>query len=117
MNKILIFILCICFLIGGVIHLYDNIAFGVLPYNFAPLWMNVYWTLLGVLDLLIVYLLIYRLRTGLTLGLLVMLSDVVINSYAYYILAIFTEAYALQLQSLFLGFTIAASIALWKRKV
>lgn len=117
MGKMLLAILCICFFTGAATHIHHNAVFGIFPYSFAPVWMNAYWTLLGLFDLLVVYLLIYKLRAGLILGLLIMFSDVAINSYAYYVLDILSDVLSLQLQSIFLGFTIASSIALWKWKV
>lgn len=113
-KRILLFVLCACLTVGGVIHIIDNLIYGFLPYRFAPLWMNIYWTALGFFDLFAVYLLLKKLRYGLILGLLIMISNVAINSYAFYELEVFDEPVALQLQSLFLGFTIAASVALWE---
>jgi len=112
----LLSVMCICLLIGGGFHIYDNLAGGFLPYRFVPMWINIYWTALALFDVLAAYLLIAHRRSGLALALLIMLSDVGINSYALYGLDVFPSPAPLQLQSLFLGFTVAATIALWRRQ-
>ncbi|TOO27059.1 hypothetical protein CGH39_25325, partial [Vibrio parahaemolyticus] len=44
MDKFVVFLLCLFMTIGGVVHLYDNIVDGFLPYDFAPRWLNIYWS-------------------------------------------------------------------------
>jgi hypothetical protein len=53
--KIILGIWCACLIVGGATHIFDHIYFGLLPYKFAPLWLNIYWSALGVLDLLAVF--------------------------------------------------------------
>ena len=113
MDKFVLFLLCLCLTVDGVIHIYDNIVDGFLPYDFAPGWLNMYWSALGLLDLLAVYLLIKHRRTGLVLLLLIMLSSVGFNSYAHYGLGVLESSGQLQWQTLLLGFSIGVSIWLW----
>ncbi|WP_444956784.1 hypothetical protein [Microbulbifer sp. ZKSA002] len=114
MERICIAIISLCLIIGGVTHIFDNLHFGFLPYKFAPTWVNLYWSSLGIIDFLAVYLLLKRRKHGITLTLLIMISDVVINSAAYYSMQIINDPVALQLQTLFLGFCLGACMWLWK---
>ncbi len=116
MDKFVVFLLCIFLTIGGVIHLYDNVVDGLLPYDFAPRWLNIYWSLLGVLDLLAVFLLIRYRRVGLILMLAILLTNVIFNSHAQYSLELFNNPTALQMKTLFLGFAIGVSIWLWNAR-
>jgi len=71
----------VCFLGAGVRHLADVWQGGWLPYGEVPLWSNVFWTMLVLLDPLAAVLLALRSRLGAVLALLVMVADVAINSY------------------------------------
>lgn len=113
MDKFVVFILCLCLTVGGVTHIYDNIVDGFLPYHFAPAWLNLYWSALGIADLLAVYLLIKHRRSGLILLLFILLTSVGFNSYAHYGLGILENAGKLQWQTLLLGFSIGVSFWLW----
>ncbi|NCG70727.1 hypothetical protein GWK93_06915, partial [Vibrio parahaemolyticus] len=88
MDKFVVFLLCLFMMIGGVVHLYDNIVDGFLPYDFAPRWLNIYWSALGLLDLLAVYLLVKHRRVGLVLMLLILMTNVIFSSHAHYTLEI-----------------------------
>ncbi len=113
MDKFVVFLLCLFLAIGGGVHVYDNIAGGFLPYDFAPRWLNIYWSALGIFDLLAVYLLIRRRRLGLVLTLVILTTNVIFNSHANYTLEILNNSLALQMKTLFLGFTFGVSIWLW----
>ncbi|TOK42049.1 hypothetical protein CGI21_16275 [Vibrio parahaemolyticus] len=112
MDKFVVFLLCLFMTIGGVVHLYDNIVDGFLPYDFAPRWLNIYWSALGLLDLLAVYLLVKHRRVGLVLMLLILMTNVIFSSHAHYTLEILDNNVALQMKTLFLGF----SIWLWNAR-
>ncbi|MEL0639241.1 hypothetical protein V6260_01300 [Pseudoalteromonas aliena] len=114
-DKVAVMIMSICLSIGASTHILDNINFGFLPYRFAPQWMNFYWTSLGLLDLFAVLLLIKYRKAGVLLTFLIMISDVYVNSLAYYSLNIIIDPIALQLQTLFLGFCVGSSLWLWNR--
>ncbi|MGR5068185.1 MULTISPECIES: hypothetical protein [Vibrio] len=113
MDKFVVFLLCLYLTFSGVIHIYDNIIDGFLPYNFAPGWLNAYWSALGLFSLLAVYLLITHRRSGIVLMIFILLSKVAFNSYAYYVLDVLESSRLLQWQTLLLGFSIGVSIWLW----
>lgn len=116
MDKFVVFLLCLFMTIGGVVHLYDNIFDGFLPYDFAPRWLNIYWSALGLLDLLAVYLLVKHRRVGLVLMLLILMTNVIFSSHAHYTLEILDNNVALQMKTLFLGFSLGVSIWLWNAR-
>ncbi|TBT80372.1 hypothetical protein CGJ93_08545 [Vibrio parahaemolyticus] len=116
MDKFVVFLLCLFMTIGGVVHLYDNIVDGFLPYDFAPRWLNIYWSALGLLDLLAVYLLVKYRRVGLVLMLLILMTNVIFSSHAHYTLEILDNNVALQMKTLFLGFSLGVSIWLWNAR-
>ncbi|HAS6997073.1 TPA: hypothetical protein I7280_19690 [Vibrio parahaemolyticus] len=116
MDKFVVFLLCLFMTIGGVVHLYDNIVDGFLPYDFAPRWLNIYWSALGLLDLLAVYLLVKHRRVGLVLMLLILMTNVIFSSHAHYTLEILDNNVALQMKTMFLGFSLGVSIWLWNAR-
>lgn len=115
--KLLFVIYALCFLIATFNHARDLWHGGFLPYRHAPLGFNVYWTSLTLLDPLTVVLLCWLPRGGIVLAVLIMVSDVAVNSYAAYLLQdsyLFYSA-ALQLQSVFLGFVVGTAPFAWAR--
>ena len=88
MEKVVVLFLCFCLFIGGATHIFDNLYYGFLPYKFAPEWINVYWSVLGIIDIVGLYLLVKARNAGLVLTLTIMFSDVVINSYAFFSLSV-----------------------------
>ncbi|MDW2081305.1 hypothetical protein [Vibrio sp. 1640] len=110
MDKFVVFLLCLFMTVGGVVHLYDNIVGGFLPYDFAPRWLNMYWSALGLLDLLAAYLLVKHRRSGLVVMLLILITNVIFSSHAHYTLEILDNNVALQMKTLFLGFSFGVSI-------
>ncbi|ELA8175789.1 hypothetical protein KIP00_09050 [Vibrio sp. B513a] len=116
MDKFVVFLLCLFMTVGGVVHLYDNIVGGFLPYDFAPRWLNMYWSALGLLDLLAAYLLVKHRRSGLVVMLLILITNVIFSSHAHYTLEILDNNVALQMKTLFLGFSFGVSIWLWNAR-
>ncbi len=103
------------FAIGTATHTLQLVSRGWVVFASAPVWMNVYWTALTLLDPLAAVLLICARRAGLLLALAIMVSDVAVNSYALYGLGLPLAVWALQLQNLFLGFLLGAAGFLWTR--
>ncbi|RUO27135.1 hypothetical protein CWE09_07735 [Aliidiomarina minuta] len=114
MNKIVLTIWCAGLVVGGATHVFDNIYFGFLPYRFAPDWLNIYWSSLGLLDFLAVFLLWKNRKWGILLTIAIMISNVAVNSLALHPLGVISESLPLQLQSLFLGFCLGSAYLLWQ---
>lgn len=106
---IVIGVLVVGFAIGTTTHLLHLVNAGWVVFDAAPTWMNVYWTMLTALDPLAAVLLIIRRGLGLALGGAIMLSDVGINSYAFYGIGLPFGFLSLQLQTLFCGFLLGAA--------
>ena len=102
------------FLIGTTTHLVDVIRYGFLPYTMAPDWINVYWTSLTAFDPLVVLLLWKHRKAAVALGITIMVSDVTINSYVYFMLDSFESAMPLILQTLFLILVVSSAPMLVK---
>jgi hypothetical protein len=106
----ILILLSLCLAAGGSTHVVDIIRGGLLPYNFVPFPINLFWTSLAVLDFSAVLLLWKRRNFGVLLMIAIMCADVSINSYASYGLKIPFDSFApLQAQSLFLGFVLGVS--------
>ena len=101
------------FLVGASTHARDIAAWGWLPYDFAPLAFNWFWSLLLPLDLAAAGLLALRQRAGVVLGIGIMLADVAVNAW-FANRTGWLELYAaLQLQCLFPGFALGTAWPLW----
>lgn len=103
------------FAIGTATHTLQLVTRGWVVFEAAPLWLNAYWTLLTLLDALAILLLLTSRRAGLALGLAIMTSNVIINSYALYRLELPVATWALQSQALFGGFLLGVMGFLWRR--
>ena len=81
-------------------------------------YVTAYWTSLTVFDPLAVFLLIFAPRKGLLLALVIMLSDVAINSGVTYTdlppASPYAVDYGVQLQTAFLGFVLGSIPFLWR---
>jgi hypothetical protein len=95
-------VFALCLAVASIVHINDLWRHGWLPYRFAPLPLNVYWTALAFLDALAALLLLARPRAGLALTLFVIVSDVGLNLFARFYLGLRLQIFALSLQVLFL---------------
>jgi hypothetical protein len=84
--KVLFAVYALCFLWGTKNHIVDLRHGGFLPYTYAPLPFNIYWTALTVLDPLTVLLFFVRPYAGMVLAVSIMGSDIAVNLYAHYVL-------------------------------
>lgn len=104
----------IAFAVGATTHLRDVLITGWAPRSDVTLPVGLFWKALTIIDPLVIALLATRRRAGLALGLLVMIVDVLVNSYIWYGLGVPGLAFALQLQSLFFGFVLGSIAFLWR---
>ncbi|MFB7373427.1 hypothetical protein ACFC0D_26650 [Streptomyces sp. NPDC056222] len=70
------------FLFGAVVHVTDLLRHGLQAYEWAPKWLNIYWSSLALLDLLAAALLISGMRRGTDLACVIMATDLAANWYA-----------------------------------
>jgi hypothetical protein len=97
------------FLVGAYKHGRAIIAGGWLPYDSAPFALNLFWTALLPVDILVAVLLGMKLRAGVWLGVIVMVADVAVNSWTMSHFNVPGLPSALQLQTLFLGFVLGSA--------
>ncbi|MFG2217836.1 hypothetical protein ACGFN1_23635 [Streptomyces sp. NPDC048685] len=71
-------------LVGAASHLADVLRDGLHPYDWAPDWLNLYWSSLAFLDSAAALLLLRGRRAGVDLMCLVMVTDLAANWYAAY---------------------------------
>ncbi|MEU5598529.1 hypothetical protein [Streptomyces sp. NPDC020298] len=71
-------------LVGAVTHITDLLRHGLHPYDWAPNWVNFYWSSLAALDPLAAILLIGGKRWGVDLACVIVMTDLAVNSYATY---------------------------------
>lgn len=115
-ERLILAVLVAGFAVGTTTHTLQLVNNGWVVFSAAPVWMNVYWTVLTFLDPLAIVLLLRLRRADLVLGLAIMLSDVAVNSYALYTLELPFAFWALQSQTLFAGFLFGAVGFLWRRQ-
>ena len=98
-------------------HIIDILADGWLGYDFVPLPVNLYWTLLTIFDPLAIFLFLFFPLAGITLSVLIMASDIAINTggtvYFYYQTGMLTFD-RLPLQIAFGIFVFLTSPIAWK---
>ena len=106
------------FAYGSRNHIVDILADGWLGYDFVPLFINLYWTLLTFFDPLAIFLLLTLPHAGIILSVLIMASDIAINTgvtvYFYYQTGMLTFD-RLPLQIAFGIFIFLTSPIAWKR--
>ena len=90
-----------CLAAACAVHLADLWRHGWLPYHFAPLALNAYWTALTLFDALAAVLLLWHPRVGLALALIIITSDVTLNLFAHFYLRLHLKPLALSLQVIF----------------
>jgi hypothetical protein len=113
-KNVVLAIYILCFAEATLNHSLDFLRDRWLPYRSGPIPLRFFWTVLVILDPVVIGLLLFnRLRSGLLLALVVMLVDVAANSYAVFMLHFGGFSPALQWQILFLGFLLGSSPFLW----
>jgi hypothetical protein len=90
-------------------HVSDLLTHGWLPYRFAPLPFNIYWTSLTLLDALAAIVFLYDLRVGLAFALVIITSDVALNLFGRFELGLHLNSLALSLQFVFLVLVIVTT--------
>lgn len=117
-RRLVIVIYIIALAVGTSTHINDIVTNGILPYRNAPMWLNIYWTTLTLLDPLAILLLCIRLRAGVFLTLATMVTDVAFNSYAGLVIwkISFFQNVPLLLQAAFLAFVVLTAPRLLHRR-
>jgi hypothetical protein len=85
-TKLIVFCAAGVFAYGTVVHAVDLADRGLSAYAQYPTWLSSYFTSLIILDALAAILLVLRRRSGLVLGIAVLVTDAAANGYANYFL-------------------------------
>jgi hypothetical protein len=109
LDRRVLIVFSLCLAAACLIHVADLWRHGWLPYHFAPLPLNAYWTALTFFDALASVLLLLHPRIGLALALLIISSDVALNLFARFNLGLHLRPLFLLLQALFLIAVVAAT--------
>src|SRR2546428_13307231 len=110
LDRPVLIVFSICLAAACAVHVTDLWQHGWLPYHFAPLPLNVYWTALTFLDAFAAVLLLWQPRTGLALALLIIASDVALNLFARFYLHLHLRPVVLLLQLFFFFAAFAAPL-------
>ncbi|MFD7974311.1 hypothetical protein [Streptomyces sp. NPDC059071] len=70
--------------VGASVHVADLLNHGLHPYDWAPGWLNLYWSSLALFDALAAMLLIRGKRRGIDLACVIVATDLAANWYAVY---------------------------------
>lgn len=70
--------------VGASTHIIDFLSHGLHPYDWAPSWLNLYWSSLMLFDTLAAVFLIKGKRRGTDLACAIMATDLAANWYAAY---------------------------------
>ncbi|MEU0837561.1 hypothetical protein [Streptomyces sp. NPDC005969] len=70
--------------VGASAHVTDLLSDGLHPYDWAPGWLNLYWSSLALFDALAAVFLIRGKRRGTDLACVIMATDLAANWYAVY---------------------------------
>ena len=108
LSRPVLIVFSVCLAAACAVHLADLWRHGWLPYHFAPLPLNAYWTALTFFDALAAVLLVWQPRTGLALALLIITSDVTLNLFARFYLRLHLKPLTLSLQVIFFVAVVAA---------
>ncbi len=80
------FIAAILLFVGTSAHVADLFRHGLHPYDWAPRWLNLYWSSLALFDTLAAVLLIRGRRRGGDLACAIMATDLIANWYAVHVI-------------------------------
>ncbi|MFF4868429.1 hypothetical protein [Streptomyces sp. SID5770] len=70
--------------VGASAHVADLLRHGLRPYDWAPGWLNLYWSSLALFDVLAAVFLLRGERRGIDLACVVVATDLAANWYAAY---------------------------------
>lgn len=106
------------FTIGTISHVIALIQHGVIIYESAPLWKNIYWTCLTFLDFAVIILIIYSVIPALVLSNLIIISDAIINSLGVNFVGFdFAVYYRLVFQIIFMVFVVITTPVILRKYI
>ena len=101
------------FLVGTTTHMADLIVGGVNAYSDFPLGVRLFWVSLTILDPATAALIIFRRRSGIVLGIAVIIADIAVN-WTVFALVGGLSAFGVISQSLFAVLILVTARPLWR---
>ncbi|WP_300670539.1 hypothetical protein [Soonwooa sp.] len=113
--KILLSAMLFGFAIGTTTHIFDLLNNGWILNPEVPKWKNTFWVSLTFLDFLVVVLLLTKLKLGLLLGNIIVITDVLINTnFLKFDRLGYDDDYKIYLQVVFAIYVIVASVFIFR---
>jgi hypothetical protein len=101
------------FLVGTTTHTADLIVGGVNAYSDFPLGVRLFWVTLTILDPATAALIIFRRRSGIVLGIAVIIADIAVN-WTVFVMVGGLSLFGVISQSLFAVLILVTARPLWK---
>jgi len=101
------------FLVGTVTHVLELVAGGFDTYGEFPPALRLFWVSLTLIDPLAALLLLLKRRTGIALGLAIILTDVAVN-WTVFLTIGDHSLFGVVTQSVFAVFLLATAVPLWR---
>ena len=115
--KILLSVMLLGFAIGTTTHIFDLLNYGWILNPEVPKWKNIFWVSLMFLDFLVVVLLLTKLKLGLLLSNIIIITDVLVNTNFFKFDRLgYDDDYKIYLQVIFLIYVLISSLIVLKLK-
>ncbi|MGV0937892.1 hypothetical protein [Empedobacter falsenii] len=114
---ILLSVMLLGFAVGTTTHIFDLMNHGWILNPEVPKWKNIFWVSLTFLDFLVVVLLLTKLKFGLLLANIVIITDVLVNTnFLKFDRLGYDDDYKIYLQVVFAIYVLISSLILLKLK-
>ena len=115
--KILLSVMLLGFAIGTTTHIFDLLNYGWILNPEVPKWKNIFWVSLMFLDFLVVVLLLTKLKLGLLLSNIIIITDVLVNTnFLKFDRLGYDDDYKIYLQVVFALYVLISSLIVSKLK-
>lgn len=115
--KILLSVMLLGFAIGTTTHIFDLLNYGWILNPEVPKWKNIFWVSLMFLDFLVVVLLLTKLKLGLLLSNIIIITDVLVNTnFLKFDRLGYDDDYKIYLQVVFAIYVLISSLIVLKLK-
>ena len=115
--KVLLSVMLLGFAIGTTTHIFDLLNYGWILNPEVPKWKNIFWVSLMFLDFLVVVLLLTKLKLGLLLSNIIIITDVLVNTnFLKFDRLGYDDDYKIYLQVVFAIYVLISSLIVSKLK-
>ena len=115
--KVLLSVMLLGFAVGTTTHIFDLLNHGWILNPEVPKWKNIFWVSLMFLDFLVVVLLLTKLKLGLLLSNIIIITDVLVNTnFLKFDRLGYDDDYKIYLQVVFAIYVLISSLIVSKLK-